>query len=84
MQYSRPSAIIFFLVVAGGVFYACTERKPAPEKTIAEKLLRQVDSFSAIADSLRVAVETHAGENRLQQLFLRTRLAYKRMEWAAE
>ena len=95
MQNSRPhhpdrsrgpgrAAILFFLVVAGCIFYACTSRKPAPEKTIAEKLLRQVDSFSAIADSLRTAVETHADKSRLQQLFLRTRLAYKRMEWAAE
>ena len=84
MQNSRRATILFFLVVAGCIFYACTSRKPAPEKTIAEKLLRQVDSFSAIADSLRTAVETHAGKSRLQQLFLRTRLAYKRMEWAAE
>jgi cytochrome c peroxidase len=77
-------ALILGLLVAGSVFYACTAKKEAPEKTIAERLLRQVDSFSAISDSLRSAVETHAPESRLQQLFLGTRLAYKRMEWAAE
>ena len=81
---SRSVLAILLFLAAWGICFACTGKKPAPEKTIAERLLAQTDSFSAIADSLRSAVETHAPESRLQQLFLDTRLAYKRMEWAAE
>lgn len=75
------------LLVAGGwlVFYACTGPKPAPEKAIAEKLLMQVDSFSAICHQLRFALDSgHADQGQLQQLFLQARLAYKKMEWAGE
>lgn len=84
MRSSRNRRVLFALAAAAFIFYTCTGKKPAPEKTIAEKLLTQVDSFSTLADTLRSAVQTHAPATRLQTLFLQTRLAYKRMEWAAE
>ena len=84
MRSSRNTRVFFALTAAAFIFYTCTGKKPAPEKTIAEKLLIQVDSFSALADTMRSAVQTHAPATRLQALFLQTRLAYKHMEWAAE
>jgi cytochrome c peroxidase len=77
---------LLLLVAAGWlVFYACTSPKPAPEKAIAEKLLIQVDSFSAVCHQLQFALDSgHADQAQLQQLFLKARLAYKKMEWAGE
>ena len=77
-------AIVLFLAVAWLICYACSDKKPTPEKAIAEKLLTQVDSFSLICNTFKTAVESNASQPRLQQLFLQTRLAYKRIEWAAE
>src|SRR5580658_3351392 len=82
-----PGSRRILLLLAGGwlVFYACTGPKPAPEKAIAEKLLRQVDSFSAICHQLQFALDsTHTDQAHLQPLFLQARLAYKKMEWAGE
>jgi cytochrome c peroxidase len=87
-QEKRNRTIILLIVAAmGGIFYACTNQKPAqtPEKDIAEKLLTQIDSFSAIGARFQQAVETGITDTAvLQRLFLKTRLAYKRIEWAAE
>ena len=80
------SKLVLFLIVAGwAVFYACTEMKPPPEKEIAEKLLMQIDSFSVVCHELGTAIDSgRADQGRLQQLFLAARLAYKKIEWAAE
>ena len=75
------------LAATAGVFYACTRQQPAqaPEKRLAEKLLTQIDSFSAICTRLQRAVETGETDTAvLRRLFLQTRLGYKRIEWAAE
>ena len=80
--------------------FSCRTRGPAPEKAIAQVLLVQVDSFAALCKEMEVVVRTRdvgaaggggsAGailggeEKRLQELFLQTRLAYKKFEWAAE
>ncbi len=88
--------ILFLLAAGWAVFFACTGRKGPPEKAIAEKLLMQIDSFSVVCRELGTAVDSSrasrradqgasgAGAARLQELFLRARLAYKRIEWAAE
>jgi len=89
-----------FLVTAGLTItvYALLSRPhalPSAEEKIAAQLLAQVDSFSAtIGDQFLPAVtlisfyrpSTAANrmKKRLQQLFLQTRLAYKKFEWAAE
>ena len=57
----------------------------SPEQEIEHTLLLQVDTFSAMKNKLLQAVEGgKADQKQLQQLFLQTRLAYKKMEWATE
>ena len=57
----------------------------SPEKAIAQTLVAQVDSFSVLKNKLLAAIENgNAGEKQLQELFIQTRLAYKKFEWAAE
>lgn len=71
-------------------YFACTQPVTPPEKLIAQKLLTQVDSFALICKELRAAMDSGAPAangaptSYAQQLFLRARLAYKRIEWAAE
>lgn len=73
------------LVSAGTLFYSCQQKKPAPEKAIAETLLAQVDSFVDLCHLLQAAVESgSAPEKGLQSLFLQARMSYKKFEWAAE
>src|ERR1700760_4410675 len=80
---TRNKALL--LLVAGWlVFHACTRKEPSPEKKISERLLTQIDSFSVICTSLQTAVTNDADSVKLRQLFLDSRLAYKRIEWAAE
>lgn len=81
---------LWCITVLSVFFSACYlaggRQKPmAPEKKIARSLIRDIDGFSALADRpFRKAVEQDAGQQRLQELFLETRLAYKKFEWAAE
>ena len=71
--------------VWGLAFFSCKEARSSREKKIAQQLLARIDSFAAAKNRLLQAVEKgDAGEQQLQQLFLQTRLAYKRIEWAAE
>jgi cytochrome c peroxidase len=73
------------LVAFACIHFSCTSPKAAPEKAIAQTLLSQVDSFAALKDSLLAAVKTgKASDAQLQQAFLKTRLAYKKIEWATE
>jgi cytochrome c peroxidase len=79
------SMILLVLLVSAGVFYSCKQQPVVPVKTISQLLLEQVDSFSTMAKQLRMAVESSsAQEKQVQELFLQTRLAYKKFEWAAE
>ena len=56
-----------------------------PEKAIAETLVAQIDSFASLVyDQFEPAVRRNGSELQLKQLFLDTRLAYKKLEWAAE
>jgi cytochrome c peroxidase len=60
-------------------------RPETPEQAVARLLSGQVDSFERmVAGPFTEAVQNDAGQARLQALFLETRLAYKRWEWAAE
>jgi cytochrome c peroxidase len=53
----------------------------SPEKAIAQTLVAQVDSFSVLKNKLLAAIENgNAGEKQLQELFIQTRLAYKKFE----
>lgn len=79
-------------------FFSCGPQEQVPEKAIAQDLLLQVDSFAGLCAQLRAAVQGGSGavegtgaveagvvrEKRLQDLFLQARVAYKKIEWAAE
>jgi cytochrome c peroxidase len=69
------------LAVAVCGFYPVSE---SPEQAIAHTLVAQIDSFTVLADRFHAAVQQHAGPPALRQLFLQTRLAYKKLEWAVE
>jgi cytochrome c peroxidase len=74
-----------FIIVAGYFLFSRNHGKENPEKAIEQKLLMQIDSFSAITNQFRVEAQKHSpDEKRLQHLFKVTRLAYKKFEWAAE
>ncbi len=75
---------LFILLITGAVFFSCKQKPPAV-KTTSERLLEQIDSFSVTCKQFRMTAENpSAKEKDLQELFLQTRLAYKRFEWAAE
>ena len=83
-------------LVAGLGYFSCDHPGQPPEKLIAQKLLTQVDSFAVICRAMQAAADSPVNADspanpgstaafaRLQALFLRARLAYKRFEWAAE
>src|SRR5258708_26044435 len=64
--------------------FSCKQAATPPEKVIAQTLIAQIDSFSIAKDKLLAAVKNSASQNNLQDLFLNTRVAYKKFEWAAE
>jgi cytochrome c peroxidase len=67
------------------LLFSCEEKTTIDrEKTIAATLVQQVDTFILSKDMLLNAVEKNTPEQRLQKLFLDTRIAYKKIEWAAE
>jgi cytochrome c peroxidase len=73
------------ILVIIGVLFSCKQNSVVPLKTIGQTLLDQIDSFSSLAGQFRKAAENPAApEGQLQELFLKTRLAYKKFEWAAE
>ncbi|WP_183558941.1 cytochrome c peroxidase [Mucilaginibacter sp. SP1R1] len=76
--------LVLFMAISGCSFFSSQKEKTAPEKAIAHMLIMQTDSFLAAKNKLLTAVSNNVDENQLQQLFLQTRLAYKKIEWAAE
>ena len=73
------------LVIGGFSFRLIPAAREAPEKAIAQTLVRQIDSFTDLLQQrLRPAVIGNLPVQRLQQLFMESRLAYKKFEWAAE
>lgn len=77
-------SVILIILIAGYLFTACKTVPQSPEHTIAQTLIQQVNNFSNNSTILRNTIETNSNEKQLQLLFLKTRLAYKNFEWAAE
>jgi cytochrome c peroxidase len=78
-------SILYILLVAAVAYASCEQKPQPPEKIIAQMLSTQVDSFAALCNTLQTAVEGGLTDGRqLQRLFLKTRLGYKHIEWAAE
>lgn len=76
---------VILLIAAGYGLFSCKQKTRAPEKAIAEELLTQIDSFSAACHALDESIlGGSVGQKQLQELFLRARLAYKKIEWATE
>jgi cytochrome c peroxidase len=75
---------VTLFTLTGYLFFSCKQRQVVPEKAIAQTLVLQVDSFAAAKDKLLAAVESNKDEKQLQQLFIETRLSFKKFEWAAE
>jgi cytochrome c peroxidase len=76
---------VLLALITCSVSISCKQKAIVPEKAIVLTLLKQVDSFASLCNKLKS--ETEAGSNdekQLQQLFLQTRLAYKKLEWATE
>lgn len=74
-----------FSIIVVFVFFACNQKTVVPEQAIAQTLLAQADSFATAKNKLLAAAKNpRANEEQLQKLFLQTRLAYKKMEWATE
>ncbi|WP_447641456.1 MULTISPECIES: cytochrome-c peroxidase [Chitinophagaceae] len=56
-----------------------------PDFFVKEKLCDQIDCFAGfVQDTLAQLVTRNVTESQLQQAFLRTRIHYKSIEWAAE
>jgi cytochrome c peroxidase len=75
-----------FLISTLCIFLSCHEQPVAsPEKIITETLKNQVDSFGLECAALKKVIENSAAPvGQLQGQFLRTRLSYKKIEWASE
>src|SRR5437763_12002082 len=64
---------------------SCHEKAIIPEKEIAAVLLKQIDLFSLACNHLQTLTDSATtNQPLLQQAFLECRLAYKKVEWAAE
>lgn len=77
-------AIVLLIVVFSYTILSCVQHSLVPEKAIEKVLLQQIDSFAEAKDQLLIAVKSGNDAKHLQQLFLQTRIAYKKIEWAAE
>ena len=75
---------VTLLALTGYLLFSCKQKQVAPEKTIAQTLVLQVDSFAGAKNKLLAAAENNKDEKQLQHLLIETRLAFKKFEWAAE
>jgi cytochrome c peroxidase len=79
-------AVLLTSVIAFSFFTIKKEKAvTAPEVLIGKRIAAQADSFSFLVNKLQIALKPGAANGKqLRQLFLQTRLAYKKMEWASE
>ncbi|HSZ33861.1 MAG TPA: cytochrome-c peroxidase, partial [Puia sp.] len=76
---------VLLTVAFACTFVFCTEKTVIPPKTIEQTVLDQVDSFSDVISGVQnILTKRTLSEAQLQDLFLQSRIAYKRFEWAAE
>src|SRR5690348_11017372 len=89
----RKTVIVVLLAtglsIAGFTPFYSDYSKQAPwswrEKKIQNIVLEQVVSFQAyIKDTFLVVVQKDPDSQRIRQVFLKSRLLYKKFEWAAE
>ena len=77
---------VLLIIAAANSMFTRARRLQGPEKEIAERIVMQIDSFSALLTNqlLPEAQKRETNPQTLRQLFLESRLAYKKFEWAAE
>lgn len=84
----KISALLF--VISGFILFSCNPQKrhqtQTPEQEIKDTLVAQVGAFHHFISEvfLPAAADKKTDEIQLQQLFLKTRLLFKKFEWAAE
>ncbi len=81
----KKLAVISIVIASGYFIWSCKEKKQPAAASIAQYILRELDSFTVANNDLLNAV-THANvtEKNRQHLFLQLRLSYKKIEWAVE
>lgn len=81
-------SIILTILVCSSVCltdFFCHEQEPVVKTAIGQILVGKTDSFSLACRNLQAAVESRSPSlPQLQNLYLQSRIAYKKMEWAAE
>ncbi|MHB8209208.1 cytochrome-c peroxidase [Mucilaginibacter sp.] len=78
--------IVVLFALVESAFYNTGAAPRAPEKEVADQIIIQIDSFSSVINNqlLPEAEKRDANPQVLRQLFIQSRLAYKKFEWAAE
>lgn len=80
----KKIAFLLVVIISIAAYISCRQEKKTPEKQVASILLQQIKDLSEAKDKLKLATANNAAEKELQRLFIATRLAYKKIEWAAE
>ncbi len=76
---------VMLTIAIACTFVFCTEKTVIPPKSIELAVLDQVDSFSDVISRVQnILTKGVSSEAQLQDLFLQSRIAYKKFEWAAE
>jgi len=78
--------VVLLIIMAGCAVYTRGPAQQTTETKITDRIVMQIDSFSEIVtNQLLPAVQNPKTDpEKLRQLFLESRLAYKKFEWAAE
>jgi cytochrome c peroxidase len=86
----KISLLFFTVIFTGLVLFSCNQQnEPAgntQEQAVEDTLLAQVDTFCHfIKDDFQPAVVSgKASQEKLQKLFLKARILFKKFEWASE
>src|SRR5579859_3166860 len=74
------------IIMVACAIYTLAADPQVPENDITDRVVLQVDSLSALITNqlLPAAQNRDVDPQKLRQLFLESRLAYKKFEWAAE
>lgn len=84
----KSKILVLFAILTVAASYSCRQqnKKATPEQEIKDTVLAQVNVFyHFIKDTFQPAVvKGKASQKDLQQYFLKTRILFKKFEWAAE
>jgi cytochrome c peroxidase len=76
---------VLLTIAIACTFVFCTEKTVIPRKSIEQTVISQVDSFSTLISKMQnISINSSPSQQQLQDLFLQSRIEYKKFEWAAE